>query len=123
MTRRDVLTVAELVAVCIALAAGTSVLTAAASLPGHTRWTLPAAAAGMAALVLLLPTTLALLLCAAWRGAPGAVRAVRARVQEWRQWRGIQRVAEPPRRSTRDTMAVRPRAHAATRRHVAGGAR
>lgn len=121
MTRRGALSLVELALVTVALAASLGLLAHAADVD-HTQWAETAFVGAVAALILLLPATLVLLLRAAWSSGPAAVQAVRSRVQEWQQWRGIQRAAASPRRPVRapqDTMAVRP----GIGRHAAGGAR
>jgi hypothetical protein len=119
MTRR-LLSLIELTLFTEALAFALGLLAHAANV-GHAQWADPAMAGVVTALSLLVPTTLAALLRAAWLGTPPMLRAVRGRVHDWRQWRGIQRVDAAPVRPVRDTMAVRPRAaHAA---HAAQPAR
>ena len=101
MSRAEVVTLIQLTLVTVALAVPLGLLAAVGDL-GYGQWADAALAAGLTALALLLPTTLVLLLRAAWSSGPDAARAVRSRIQDWRQWRGIQRVDEQPRTHVRD---------------------
>jgi len=120
MSRRNLLTLVELTLVTAALAAALGLLAHAANV-GHTQWAAAAFAGVITALSLLLPTTLALLLQAVWLHGPGTARAIRRRMHDWRQWRGIQRADTTTRRpghTPQGTMATRPRtAHAHPGRH------